>query len=490
MKHNNNPPRGFALATTVVLMTVSAVSLTTLIMVLGRSLRLTRSHTEAIRSFYIAEAGKSYAMWKLSPHNTDADAGSLADCLAKNASCPLGLDVTWNKTLPTDTAASFSASASSSGQEAGAALIESHGQRSEGAQTARRLTKINAFKPTRQLEPNDQVLQYAISTDQNFAITSTGYLGITPGPGEPNAGIHANNTGSVKDLSELKVSGSIHVKNAITLPLSPYQPNITTTSLRAASCASSGCASAYQNRPEVCFGTGCDGYVGTLPFPAIDINSAQHDSLKSVAREYESRYPGLKVFYSNSQLEKMLDDASKSGVNGGFVDLPGPIVYVDGAFSMYRNYKLKVHGLLVVQGNFSAGGSKGGSYCAYPTCRPNVELVIDDFSPTTNGKVVTGLVVSGQISLSLFLKRLDINGLIYSLSDFNICCLYEQPITTKGAIVVRNYNNSNGWYDSRWPNVVQHQQIYETENLQLLVQGPRSVVDFPTVYTGHWEEEY
>jgi|GEM_PF-2617846 len=489
MSHQPNK-RGFALATTVILMMVASVSLTTLIMILGRSMRLTRSHTEAIRSFYIAEAGKAYAMWKLSPRNTDSDAVTLANCLAQNETCPLGLNVTWNKTIPTDTPSSFSVLASSSGQTAGAALIESLGQRSEGVQTARRLTKIDAFKPTRQLEPNDQALQYAVSTDQGFMVYATGYLNISPGEGEPNAGIHSNDDGYVTDLSQLRVAGPIHVKNGMWLPLPPFQTDISTTQLRADTCEGFGCYAAYNNRPEFCFGTSCEGYVGAVPFPAIDINSARDDSLKSVAREYETMYPGVKFFYTNSELEKLMDDTSKSGANGGFVELPGPITYVTGSLSMYRNYKLKVHGLLVVQGNFAAGGSKGGSFCFYPLCRPSVELVVDGFSPTTNSNVVTGLVVRGQIDMMLFLKRFDINGLIYSLGDFNICCLYEQPITTQGAIVARNYNNSNGWFDSDWPDVVMHQMTYETENLQLLVQGPRSVVDFPTVYTGHWEEEY
>lgn len=482
--------RGFALATTVILMTVASVSLTTLIMVLGRSMRLTRSHTEAIRSFYTAEAGKAYAMWKLSPRNTDTDAGTLANCLAQNESCPLGLNVTWNKTIPSDTASSFSATASSSGQEPGEALLESYGQRHEGAQTARRLTKINAFKPIRQLEPNDQVLQYAVSTDEGFRVYATGYLNIAPGPDEPSAGIHSNTTSYVSDVSQLRVTGSINAASGLWLPLPPYQSNVQANQVRAASCGGFGCDSSYSNRPEFCFGTGCDGYVGNVPFPAIDINSSQPDSLKSVARTYETQYPGTQFFYTNSELEKLMDDAAKSGANGGFVDLPGPISYVNGSLTMYRNYKLRVHGLLVVQGNFKAGGSKGGQLCFYPTCTPSVELVVDNFSPTTNSNVVTGLVVHGQIDLINFLKRLDINGLIYSLGDFNICCMYEQPITTQGAIVARNYNNSNGWFDSDWPNVVLHQVVYETENLQLLIQGPRSVVDFPTVYTGHWEEEY
>lgn len=479
--------RGFALATTVILMTVAAVSLTTLIMVLGRSLRLTRSHSEAVRSFYVAEAGKSYAMWKLSPRNTDADAETLANCLAQNESCPLGLNVTWSEVLSLDSASSFNVTVSSTGQEAGAALIESHGQRSEGAQTARRLTKINAFKPTRMLEENDQTLDYAVSVDDDFFIYATGYLNISSGEGEPPAGIHTNDRGYVTDLSQLRVNGPVHVQNQVWLPPSPYQSNIAAIQLRAKSCGGFGCETAYQDRPEFCFGVACEGYVGDVPFPAIDINSAQSDSLKSVAREYEVLYPNKKFFYTNAELEKLMDDASKTN---SFVELDGPIVYVNGSLSMYRNYRLRVHGLLVVQGNFEAGGNKGGSFCFYPLCPSSVELEINDYSETTNSNVVTGLVVRGQIDITQFMKRLDIDGLIYSLGDFNICCIYEQPITTKGAIIARNYNNAVGLFDSDWPTVVQHQHIYETENLQLLVQGPRSVVDFPTVYTGHWEEEY
>lgn len=486
MHHTEQKP-GFALATTVILMTVAAVSLTTLIMVLGRSLRLTRSHTEAVRSFYIAEAGKAYAMWKLTPRNTGSDAVTLANCLARNNLCPLGLDVTWSYTLPNDSHASFTVTAVSAGQEPGAALIESHGQRTEGVQVARRLTKIDAFKPTRQLEENDVALQYAISADENVQVYATGYLKVDPGDGEPQAGVHANDDGYVTDLSQLRVDGPIHITNGMWLPLPPFQPDVETTQLRAKTCEGFGCYAAYQNRPEFCFGTQCEGYVGNVSFPAIDINSGQPDSLKSIAREYEVLYPGQKFFYTNSELEKLMDTASKTK---SFVELPGPIVYVNGSLSMYRGYKLIVHGLLVVQGNFTVGESKGGSLCIYPLCKPDVELVIDDFSPTTNSTVVTGLVVRGEVDMSNYLKRFDINGLIYVLGDYNICCIYEQPITTRGAILARNYNNSNGWFDSDWPDVVLHHHIYETENLQLLVQGPRSVVDFPTVYTGHWEEEY
>lgn len=481
----------FILATTLALLALMSVTATTVLVMLSRSLKLSRVHSEAVRAFYVAEAGKAYSMWKLSPLNDGADAEGLANCLAKNDSCPQGLNVQWEYALPNDAAARFRASVRSS-TAAGEAEIESHGQRSEGALTARRRTKITAFKPIRQLEENDQAYNYAIFTDGELSPGLLGDLRVQPVEGQPDRGIHSN--GDMWTLAgRLRVQGNITAAGTLVMPFPINLPftEVTGTQVRAASCGWGSCSSYYDENPPYCWGSGCEGYEGYIPLPGIDINSNRQDSYKNLAKQLDEERPGEKHFYTNSEIEKALDDAAKTGTNGGWLDLPGPITYVSGDFRLSYKNKLRVHGVLVVQGNLHVGRADRNPYrnCSYPSCRSNVELVVDPAAPD-GSDLVTGLIVSGSIDMSEYIKQVSINGLIYAMKGMDIFCSYEEPVVTHGVIIARDYTNTAALCNSNWEAEGLHQHFYDSSRLHLLFQGPRSITDLSTTYTGHWEEEY
>ena len=481
----------FALATTLILLALVMLSTTTLLVMLSRSLKMTRVHTESLRTFYTAEAGKAYAMWKLSPLNNGTDATQLANCLAKNTSCPSGLNQTWTYALPGDAAASFKVTVVSS-SAAGEALIESHGSRTEGALTVRRRTKITAFKPVRQLEENDQAYDYAILTDGELSTGLLGDLRVAPAAGQPERGVHAN--GDMWTLAgRLQVQGPISAKGTLVMPFLVNTPftEVTGTTVRAASCGWVGCNALYSAAPQFCWGSGCDGYVNTITLPGIDINSNRTDSYKNVAKDLDTQYPAEKHFYTNSELEKAMDSAYKNNTNGGWVDVPGPITYVSGDFRIAYGNKLRVHGVLVVQGNLRVGYPDRSPYqlCVLLGCPSNVELVIDPKDRDGND-VVTGLIVSGSVDMSLFIKNVSVNGLLYAMKGLNVTCTLSDPVVTQGVILAKSYTNSAAPCNGNWQAEGLHLHYYDTTRLHLLYQGARAITDISTTYTGHWEEEY
>jgi len=466
------------------MLTVSLIALTTMILILGRSLRLTRSHAESIRAFYISEAGKSYAMWKLSAKNDGSDAETLAHCLVRDEECLEGLNTSWNFTLPSDTDATFDVSAVSS-TDPGTANINSYGNRIEGSQTARRRTKIEAFKPTHLLDPNDIVYDYAISADSDI-LEVDGNLQITTKDGEPQkAGMHANDDINQFLFSKYDIDGPAKAADVISMPGILSTNIFNATEYRGASCGSFGCSSRYSGLPTYCFGTSCDGYVGQIPMPGFDVNSALADSFKTIAREYEENNPGEKHIYNGRELYEAMEAARESGANDGWFTTDSPITYVDGDLVLDYGDKLRVPGVLVVQGKLTGGIPKRFPdwLCIFPsTCQPNTYLEINtpDF--------VTGLIATNDITFSLYMKSIDINGLIYTAKDFNLTCLYE-PQTISGVIVAKNYNNGYSFCNPNMPSPMHH-QIYDTSKIHSLTQGTRSIDKVTTVYSGHWEEEY
>ncbi len=481
----------FALATTVILLGLMIVSSTTVLIFLSRSMKLTRIHNEAIRSFYVAEAGKAYGMWKLSPLNDGADATQLANCLAKNAECSQGLNSSWTYALTGDPSSSFTVSAISS-TNAGEATVASAGQRSEGGQTARRRTKIEAFKPIRQLEENDQAYAYGMFTDGELSPGLLGDLRVTSAEGQPVAGVHSNS--DMWTLAgRLRVQGAISAAGTLVMPLPINTPftEVSGATVRANSCGWAFCQDVYNASPNYCWGSGCEGYVGNIPLPGIDINSNRADSYKNVAKDLDVQNPSVKHFYTNSEIEKALDDAGKKGTNGGWVDLPGPITYVSGDFRIAYQNKLRVHGVLVVQGNMRVGYPDRSPWwqCVLGTCTSNVELVVDPLAPD-GSEVVTGLIVSGRIEMSQYVKNINVNGLIYTMKEFNVSCTYSDPIITRGVIIAKSYTNSAAVCNPNYQSEGLHQHVYDSSRLHLLFQGPRAITNLSTTYSGHWEEEY
>lgn len=482
---------GFALATTVVLMLVSSISLTTLLLMLSQTLSLTRNHTESMRAFYAAEAGKNYAMWKISPVNTGTDADHLADCLAKNTNCPNGLNESWTQTIPTDTFSGFTVRALSTANT-GEATITSNGARGEGTTVARRQTKITAFKPTRQIQQNDEAYAYSILTDTGLGVFSTGDLRINHADGQNAAKIHSNDS-MYTMFGNLVTDGPITTARDIWMPLiqSPQLTFVTAPSVRARTCGWSGCNAVYNQQPQYCWGTGCDGFEDNIPLPGIDINSNRADSYKNLVFELERQNPNQKYTYNPAELRKMLDDAHDKNLNGGWVDLPGPITYVNGSIDVSFTTKLRVHGVLVVQGNMDVGWAGRAPYwnCTYPSCQPNVYFQV--LSTGVDGApMVPGLIVSGQLSFANYLKDVSIEGLIYAQNGFTVSCTYENPVRTRGIIIARFYANNGGSCNKNLATVGQHLHTYDATNAQLLFQGPRAVTNLVTSFTGHWEEEY
>jgi hypothetical protein len=482
---------GFALATTLVLLGLVMLSTTTVLVMLSRSLKMTRVHTEALRTFYVAEGGKAYAMWKLSPLNNGADATQLANCLAQNETCPGGLNQSWSYALPGDAASNFAVTVVSSAT-AGEAQIESRGTRSEGALTARRRTKITAFKPIRQLDENDQAYDYAILTEGELSSGLLGDLRVAPAADQPERGIHAN--GDMWTLAgRLRVQGPISAQGTLVMPFLVNTPftEVSGTTVRAANCGWLTCDSLYNQAPQYCWGSSCEGFVGNISLPGIDINSNRADSYKNVAKSLDTQFPADKHFYTNSELEKAMDDAYKKNLNGGWVDVPGPITYVSGDFRIAYGNKLRVHGVLVVQGNLRVGYPDRSPYalCVLLGCPSNVELVVDP-KDRDNNDVVTGLIVSGSVDMSLFIKNVSVNGLLYAMKGLNVSCTLSDPVVTQGVILARSYTNSAAPCNGNWQTEGLHNHYYDTTRLHLLFQGARAITDISTTYTGHWEEEY
>lgn len=481
---------GFALATTIIIMGVSLISLTMLLMILGRSFKLTRSHADAILSFYSAEAGESYGMWKLSSLNNGADKTDLANCLAQNEQCPGGLDEEWTYALPGDATASFNVAVTSAGQEVGAAQINAAGKREAGSFVARRRTRIDAFKPIRQLTDNDQTFDYGIAVDGDFWTLLSGYTKLDTEADETfKAGIHAN--GNIYQFlnNKLEIDGPALAKNVIEMPHGPFGNTFTATSYRGSSCGSSGCTTAYSGLPTYCFGTSCEGYVGQIAMPGLDINSAQADSFKTIAREIEDQNPGKKIFYNGNELSTALDQARISGANDGWYTTDGPITYVNGNLVIDYGQKLRVPGVLVVQGKITMGIPQRFSpiKCLLPPgCVASTSLDITDATglPGT-AQAVTGLIATGDITLALYVDQFNFNGLMYTMKGVYFAGLVK-TVETKGVIIARDYVST----DFSRTDVPMHHHTYDTSRLHLLVQGPRAIEDITTVYTGHWEEEY
>ena len=480
-----NNKKGFALATTLIVLAISVISTSMLVSMLARSIKLTRSHNDAIKAFYVADAGKSFAMWKLSSLNSGDDATQLANCMAQNEDCPGGLNSSWSYSLPGATDSTFEVTVTSDGQAAGSAQIDAFGEVQTAKWLARRRAKIDAFRPLRMLEDNDQAFDYAINIDNDFWTLFRGYTKITSAEEPERASIHANGNISQFLQNTLELDGNAKASDVVLMPSGLLGNTFTAAQFRGSSCGFSGCSSMYNNYPQHCFGTGCDGYVGDLAMPGLDINSARSDSFKTVAREIEDT-TGQKMIYTAQEISSALEAARVSGANGGWYETPGPITYVNGQLTIDYGQKLKVHGVLVVQGKMSIGIPKRFPLwqCLLISCVPSSSLVIDDQVVGQNG-AVTGLVATGDIEVSLYVDEFDINGLIYSLKGIYFVAL-ENPVTTRGVIVARDYLSSDFYIEG----VPMHHHIYDSSKLHLLVQGPRALTDITTVYTGHWEEEY
>lgn len=481
--------KGFALATTLILLTLVTLSTTTVLVVLSRSLKMTRVHAEALRAFYIAEAGKAYAMWKTSPLNTDEDAAELANCLAKNESCPSGLNRTWSYALPGDEVASFTVTAVSDATP-GEATIESRGSRAEGAFTARRRTEVTAFKPIRQIEQNDQAYSYAILGNRGTNVTLGGALRVTNAPGQAAAGIHSNQSMNLY-AGTTRVGGPITAPQTILMQEPGYLTVVEATMIRGGSCNYGQCNNTLNEMPMYCWGSQCPDFVGEVTMPGIDINSARPDSYKSLARTLEEQNPGQKYIYNNSEIDKLMNDAYRDNTNGGWVDMPGPITYVNGSLRVTYTQKLRIHGILVVQGDLAVGWADRPPYwnCNYPTCQPNVHFVVTPTAPDGSA-MIPGLITNGSASFAMYVKEVSVEGLIYAQNGFYVACTLEEPISTKGVIITREYSNLGAFCNPNWQTEGLHNHVYDASNLQLLFQGPRAVTDLSTSYTGHWEEEY
>ncbi len=477
--------KGFALATTLIILAISVISASMLVTMLARSLKLARSHSDAIKAFYVADAGKSFAMWKLSSLNGGDDATNLADCMAQNEDCPDGLDSSWSLSLPGATGSTFDVSVTSAGQEPGAARIDSFGEVQTAKWLARRRTRIDAFRPLRMLEDNDQAFDYAIYVDNDFWTLFRGYTKVTSDEEVERASIHANNNISQFMQNTLELDGNAKAADVISMPTGLLGNTFTANQYRGASCGFWGCSSMYSEYPTYCFGTACEGYSGEIPMPGLDINSAREDSFKTVAREIEDS-TGQKMIYTSHEINTALENARETGANGGWFEVPGPITYVNGQLTIDYGHKLRVHGVLVVQGKMSIGIPKRFPLwqCIIMNCEPSSSLIIDDQVVGQEG-AVTGLVSTGDIEISLYVDEFDINGLIYSLKGVYFVAL-ENALTTRGAIVARDYLSSDFYIEG----VPMHHHIYDSSKLHLLVQGPRALTDITTVYTGHWEEEY
>lgn len=480
---------GFALATTIIILGVSLISLTMLLMILGRSFKLTRSHADALLSFYTAEAGESYGIWKLSSLNDGSDKETLANCLAQNEECPGGLTASWSYALPSDATASFTVAVSSSGQEAGSATISSLGQRQVGSWLARRRTRITAFKPVRQLVSNDQTFNYAIFTDRDLWTNINGSLRVDTKEGEPiKAGIHANGSINQYYNNRLYVDGPVLSANLVGMP-QPGSNNVFEATLyRGTTCGWSGCNSMYSGLPKYCFSYTCDGYVNQVTMPGLDINSARDGSLKSIARQIEDTDPTKKIFYNGRELYDAMENARVSGANDGWYTTDGPITYVNGQLTIDLGHKLRVPGILVVQGNLQLGIPERlhSWQCTPAICTDSTELDITDGTGMPDGTpAVTGLVATGDISIAMYMKQLNFNGLMYSLKGVYFAGLNE-PLSTSGVIVARDYvNTGNANID-----VPFHHHTYDSSKIHLLTQGTTSIGNLTTSYTGHWEEEY
>jgi hypothetical protein len=92
--------------------------------------------------------------------------------------------------------------------------------------------------------------------------------------------------------------------------------------------------------------------------------------------------------------------------------------------------------------------------------------------------------------MSLFIKNVSLNGLLYVMKAFDVSCSLTDPIVTQGVILSKSYTNTAAPCNSNWQTEGLHTHYYDSSRLHLLFQGPRAITDISTTYTGHWEEEY
>jgi len=327
---NYHQKRGFALITTLVLLSVVFIAVSGLLAITKTESRISRSQKESVQAYYVAEAGIQNAIWQIQHDDAlsdDLDAGTL--------------NHTWTSQNQLLNLRNISVTAQSTGPSR--AEIIATGDVNEDQFSAQRIVKMKIF---RGLASTESVLE-------NFSIYSAGSTNVQ------------NSTVNISGADLYSGGNQNYTNSTVNIPVNSLSSigNYSNTN--------------YPPAPD------------SIIQPGIDLTDLRNRA---------------NVTYTQPQFIDLIE-------NGGDVDLPGPITFINGAFSIspadlktnVTSVNITIHGLLV-----------GNSIDSIST-----SAVIKGVTKTINFTILDDLgTASGMVSRTHTLisgsGNINIEGVIYA----------------------------------------------------------------------------
>lgn len=287
--------KGFALATTLILLGVVLIGVSGLLSVAKIEARISRSQKESVQAYYVAEAGVQNAIWQIKNNNDyfeDLDDGTLDETFTSSNQIMNLRDI----------------SIHAQSTEPGYAEIAATGLVNEDRYPAQRLVKIKIFRGAKVSAIENAALYSAFGLSlfgtQNFVINNGHSYGR-------NSQVHRFSSGAI--------SGKIQSRRDYL----NFRSQITHQGIEAA------------NYPPQAI---------NIPMPGIDF-----DQLKQAAKTNNT-------YYTEAQWCNLLGSGETVNLPGPITFIDSFDVYVGPLLSCVYNHgrvlHLIVHGLLVVNGGF------------------------------------------------------------------------------------------------------------------------------------------
>lgn len=465
--------------------------------------KISKSQETSTKSYHLAEAGISQAIWKLKYDETEADGDApWADCfVTSTASCSSCSD--WSETFTKSTdelLPESSVTVTIQNSSCGRGRITATSTLNlSGGKTAQRVVKTSVFKSL--VGPTGGAAVFSGGTSENIYISGSKL--------KVYGNIFSNNNLTLKWWSEIEVYDSVltpEVEGKI-LAVANLDISLTSEASSTAKCAknicdtTSTCACIEEaDKFQECEADKCRPNSASTPL--VDFDSDSQNSFKSRAQAAEdagqceilcngviclcdgSPCPGAdKCVLDDDEFEDLLWAAGENGtLSLNNASNPG-IVYVTGPIELRGGRHLVVNGALVADGTIDIGeryswtkqGQKDSGFSQ-----------IDVYRPTATTS--SGILTQAKMNFGLYssFSSTEITGVIYANDEIRFVSLPENFEVT-GGLIARKLSFNSVW---NWFNFILDDEIvlyglgYKIDETVITPEYS------PIITIEHWEEAY
>ena len=416
--------------------------------------KMSNSYELSAKSYYLAEAGISEAIFKLKNDPVWKNAFETLPTVPDPA-CSGWSIAPYTRTAALGPNNSYEITITNLG--CAKAEIASLAKISAGgAVVAQKIVKVKVFKAM-----GNPISQYAICTSgssENLDISAANPVHIHGGS------LFANNILKVRDGSLLQVDNKALAKgNVIIASDSQIQGVVCGPNVCRTGCATStDCPPAAVAAPPLNFNIGPDSYYQQA-------TSSDCSSVRNDGKTY--------CLFSPEEFEKMM------WLHYPQLSLPvGATVYVTGDVNVRAAQELTVNGALLADRDINLGSSLCWSRPEYPYLRCGFTRVTVVRPGNPENNLPSGLLAQRKINTSSWLgfgfSALNVQGLIYSGDETKLSSI-AAPIVIHGGVVARKFTLTSLW---------QGTDIYLDSDV--IVDTFKDPEYSPVITIDHWEEKY